>query len=154
MEEGWRISCEFNADRHEAAAADALIAAWRRELETLVNTPASQRALPEVQTADAVAEPTAMPRRLLRQPSRSYLQPLELYSDGKLPPMFAISQHSLWYPIARRRVANNRPLVDLQWRAEAIVPSLVPDAIVDIAADAARLIRAFDPAGAYYLISF
>jgi thioesterase domain-containing protein len=151
-EEGWRVSCEFNADRHEAAAADALIEAWRCELESLVNTP-SQPAKSEVQIADAVAEPMATPRPLLRQPSRSYLQPFELYSEGKLPPVFAISQHSLYYPIARR-VANDRPFVDLQWPADAPLPPLVPDAIADIAADAARLIRAFDPIGPYYLISF
>ena len=107
----------------------------------------------EVQIADAVAEPMATPRPLLRRPSRSYLQPLELYSEGKLPPVFAISQHSLYYPIARR-VANDRPFVDLQWPADALLPPLVPDAIADIAADAARLIRAFDPVGPYYLISF
>jgi thioesterase domain-containing protein len=152
-EEGWRISCEFNADRHEAAATDALIEAWRCELETLVSAPAPQRILPEVQTADAVAEPVAMPRPLLRQPSRSYLQPLELYSEGSLPPVFSISQHSLWYPIARR-LANDRPFVDLQWPEEAPLPPFTPDAITDIAADAARLIRAFDPVGPYYLISF
>ena len=152
-EEGWRISCEFNADRHEAAAADALIEAWRRELETLVNTPASQPAMAEVQTADAIAELEALPRPLLRQPSRSYLQPLEFYSEGKLPPIFAISQHSLYYPIARR-VANDRPFVDLQWPEDALLPPLVPNTIADIAADAARLIRAFDPVGPYYLISF
>lgn len=152
-EEGWRISCEFNADRHESAAADALIEAWRRELERLVNTPISQPAVSEVQVSDAVAKPIATPRPLLRQPSRSYLQPLELYSEGKLPPIFAISQHSLYYPIARR-VANDRPFVDLQWSVDAHTAPLVPEAIADIAADAARLIRAFDPVGPYYLISF
>lgn len=150
-EEGWRISCEFNADRHEAAAAEALIEAWHRELVALVDTPASQRAVPEFQATDAVAAP--VPRPLLRQPSRSYLQPVELYSEGKLPPIFAISQHSLYYPIARR-VADDRPFVDLQWPADAPMPPIVPDAIADIAADAARLIRAFDPVGPYYLISF
>lgn len=152
-EEGWRISCEFNADRHEAVAVDALIEAWRRELETLVNTPASQTAISRVQIADPVAEPMATPRPPLRQPSRGYLQPLELYSEGKLPPVFAISQHSLYYPIARR-VADDRPFVDLQWPADALPPPLVPDAMADMAADAARLIRAFDPAGPYYLISY
>ncbi len=136
-DEGWRISCEYNADRHEAAAVDALIAAWRVELETLVATPATERP----------------PQPLLRHPSRSYFQPFELYSEGKLPPVFAISQHSLYYPIARR-VANGRPFVDLQWSAGALPPQFAPDAIVDMAADAARLIRAFDPVGPYYLISF
>jgi thioesterase domain-containing protein len=152
-EEGWRISCEFNADRHEAAAANALIEAWRCELETLVNTRESQRALPEVQTAEAPPERLTIPEPLLRQPSRSYFQPFELYAEGKLPPVFAISQHSLYYAIARR-VAADRPFVDLQWQAEALPPPLVPDAIADMAADAARLIRAFDPVGPYYLISF
>jgi thioesterase domain-containing protein len=109
--------------------------------------------MPEAQTVDAVADSVAMPRPLLRKPSRTYFQPLEFYSEGKLPPIFAISQHSLYYPIARR-VANDRPFVDLQWPEDAPIPPLLPDAITDIAADAARLIRAFDPVGPYYLISF
>jgi thioesterase domain-containing protein len=152
-EEGWRVSCEFNTDRHEAAAVDALIEAWRCELDALVNTSAFRPAMPDVQIAEALADHVATPRPLLRHPSRSYLQPLELYSDGKLPPIFAISQHSLYYPIARR-VADDRPFVDLQWATDALLPPLVPEAIADIAADAARLIRAFDPVGPYYLISF
>ena len=152
-DEGWRISCEFDSDRHQASATDMLIAAWRRELEILVTAPASQRAPQEGHTADASAEPQVAPRPLLRQPSRSYFQPCELYSEGKLPPVFALSQHSLYYPIARR-VANNRPFVDLQWPAYTDPPRFVPDAIEDIAADAARQIRAFDPVGPYYLISY
>ncbi|MBX9651439.1 MAG: condensation protein [Xanthobacteraceae bacterium] len=152
-EEGWRISCEFNTDRHEAGAVDALIEAWRLELAALVNPPASHINMPEVRIEDALAEPVATTRPLLRQPSRNYFQPLELYSEGRLPPVFAISQHSLYYPIARR-VADDRPFIDLQWPADALLQPLIPDAIEDIAADAARLIRAFDPVGPYYLISF
>ena len=152
-EEGWRISCEFNTDRHEAVGVDALMEAWRQELESLVDPLASHTNMPEVRSEAALAELVATPRPLLRQPSRKYFQPVELYSEGRLPPVFALSQHSLYYPIARR-VANNRPFIDLQWPADALLPPLIPDAIEDIAADTARLIRAFDPVGPYYLISF
>ncbi len=152
-DEGWRISCEFNSDRHRAAAVDALIAAWRREIEGLIAAPAPKPAPQEAQADDPPAEPRFGPQPLLRQPSRRYFQPCDLYSEGKLPPVFAISQYSLYYPIARR-VADDRPFVDLQWSANTDQLPLGPEAIEDIAADAARQIRAFDPVGPYYLISY
>lgn len=152
-EEGWRISCEYNADRHDAAATESLIEAWRRELAKLADAVEPPAPVAEMPIEVDTTEPPAKRRALLRRPSRSYLQPVELYSEGSLPPVFAISQHSLYYPIARR-VAADRPFIDLQWPADAVLPPPVPDAIADIAADAARLIRAYDPVGPYYLISF
>ena len=152
--EGWRISCEYDSDRHDEAAVDALIAAWTRELERLVETPAYARAPQEVApTSEILAEQRAEVRPLMRQPTRTYFQPLALYTEGKLPPVFAISNASLYYPIARR-VANDRPFIDLQWRPEVAPPPLDADAIPDIAADAARQIRAFDPVGPYYLVGY
>lgn len=145
-EEGWRISCEHNTDRHRAAAVDDLLAAWRREIEALVETPPRRAAAP-------AAAPPAVACPLLRQPSRCYFQPVALQAEGRLPPVFALSNRSLYYPITER-IAGGRPFIDLQWREDAKTPPLGPDSIPDIAADAARRIREVDPRGPYYLVSF
>ncbi|WP_264052715.1 condensation domain-containing protein [Rhodopseudomonas palustris] len=159
-QEGWRISCEYNTDHHVAAAADALLIAWSEEMEAQVapaesdlNSVAS--ALKRDQPAGDIVEPLALSleRRVPnRCPTRPYFQPCVLQSDGKLPPIFALSNRSLYYPLVER-VAAGRPFIDLQWADDAELPPLDQDSICRIAADAVRQIRAHDPIGPYYLIS-
>lgn len=159
-QEGWRISCEYNIDHHVAAAADALLKAWSEELEAQVApiesdlgnaNPASKADQP---TGDVVAPlALSLERRLPnRRPTRPYFQPCVLQSEGKLPPIFALSNRSLYYPLVQR-VAAGRPFIDLQWADDAELPPLDQDSICRIAADAVRQIRAHDPVGPYYLIS-
>ncbi|MFT0877621.1 condensation domain-containing protein [Rhodopseudomonas sp. G2_2311] len=159
-QEGWRISCEYNTDHHVAAAADALLIAWSEEMEAQVAPAESDlnslaSALKRDQPAGDIVEPLALSleRRVPnRCPTRPYFQPCVLQSDGKLPPIFALSNRSLYYPLVER-VAAGRPFVDLQWADDAELPPLDQDSICRIAADAVRQIRAHDPIGPYYLIS-
>ncbi|MCW2283818.1 thioesterase domain-containing protein [Rhodoblastus acidophilus] len=143
-DEGWRISCEVNTDRHTAEAAETLLAAWRGKMEMLVAAPRVER---------PVGGPTAAVQPLLRKPSKNYFEPCKLFSAGKLPPVFALSNRSIYYPVARR-LADDRPFIDLQWRSDATPPPANSDVMSDIAADAARQIRAVDPVGPYHLVSY
>ncbi|QDL98006.1 condensation protein [Rhodopseudomonas palustris] len=159
-QEGWRISCEYNTDHHVAAAADTLLKAWSEEMEAQADLVESDRegwapASKGDQPSGDIATPVALSleRRLpSRRPTRPYFQPCVLQSEGKLPPIFALSNRSLYYPLVQR-VAAGRPFIDLQWADAAELPPLDQDSIRRIAADAVRQIRAHDPIGPYYLIS-
>lgn len=157
--EGWRISCEYNADIYTAEDTDGLLEAWRSAMERAATRPEPASHTDKTSTAPVVARsrpvdaiPSAADRLDLPVvATREYFQTFPLQPLGQLPPVFAFNNRSAYYPVARH-FGTERPFVDIQWRGEAELPPLGPNSIPDIAADAARKMREYDPDGPYYIM--
>jgi thioesterase domain-containing protein len=136
-QEGWRISCEYAADRYDDTFVDGLLQQWREELEAV--------------TLPAVARTPSLSTAALREPRASYFSLFAMQPDGDLPPIFAINNRSAYYPIAKY-LGTSRPFIDIHWRDEATPPPLSADSIPELAADVVRLVRSIDPYGPYYFM--
>ncbi len=158
--EGWRISCEYATVRHDEPAVQGLLEAWCAEMEVLA-TEAGIRLegspdprpelLPETFTVAPLVASAVLSADAPGEPSRVYFDLLAMQPAGTLPPIFAFNNRSAYYPIARW-FGTSRPFVDIQWREDATPPPISSQSITEIAADAAQLIRSFNPNGPYYLM--
>jgi thioesterase domain-containing protein len=157
-DEGWRLSCEADADLYDAETARSLLEAWRRCLEALATPPdgrlADCSAFREIFPRAAAVSELAKPRPAgqlspipVHAPSR---QVIRFHEGGTSTPMIALNNRSVYYQLARQ-LGDNRPFVDILLYHQDGPLELRSYAFEDFAAYAVRLIRWAQPTGPYVL---
>jgi hypothetical protein len=117
-DEGWRMSCESDADLYDAATAHGLVDAWQRCLEILVST------VPERRLADCTGLDVIQPRRRTEPaPRRAALtsipvhdparQVIRFNEHGAKTPVIMLNNQSVYFQLAQKLGAD-RPLIDIQ----------------------------------------
>lgn len=154
-DEGWRLSCDADADLYDAATAHGLVEAWQRCLETLISTTPGQR-LADCAELDVVkprrrAEPAPPPASLasipLHDPAR---QVIRFNEHGTRTPLIVLNNRSVYFQLAQKLGAD-RPLIDIQLyhpSGPIDLPALPFEAY---GAYALQLIRWAQPRGPYVL---
>jgi thioesterase domain-containing protein len=161
--EGWRISCEANAELYDEATTDLLLSHWRASLEALVRAPdehledchALRRISPRAPAARSPATrppagaPPWRPRREATpvEPSRLVVR---FNETGSRTPVIALNNRSVYFPLAKK-LGGDRPFIDIQLYHPDGPFDLPRRAFEDFAADAVRLIRWAQPKGPYIL---
>lgn len=158
-DEGWRLSCEADADLFDPATAQTLLDAWRRCLEVLATSPDELRladcpALQEIVPRTAAAPRPARPRSAgagepipVHDPAR---QVARFHEGGSRTPMVVFNNRSVYYQLARQ-LGEDRPFVDILLYHQDGPLDLKGYAFEDFAAYAVRLVRWARPHGPYIL---
>lgn len=91
--------------------------------------------------------------RLLREDAASLPdhQVIMIQPHGERPPVFAINNTGLFFPLARR-LGHDQPFIALQRYDPEVPEEIEPRTFEDIAADYVRIIRRVRPRGPYVLI--
>ena len=157
-DEGWRLSCEANADLYDPQTVQGLLQSWQECLHGIVTGPDRRLAdCPWLLAIEPRAEPArqtiaapAMRRREaigLDDPARHIVR---FHESGARTPMIVLNNRSVYYPLARA-LGEGRPFTDIQlyhpssrWDAEAC-------RFEDFAACAIRLVHSVQPKGPYIL---
>lgn len=158
-DEGWRLSCEANADLFDPDSVQGLLQSWQECLHGLATTPdrrladcswlsgIAMRALPAPPKLAAPAAQRHEPIAFDDDPGRHVVR---FHEAGTRTPMTVLNNRSVYYPLARE-LGEDRPFADIQlyhpsslWDAKAL-------RFEDLAARAVRLIRAVQPKGPYIL---
>lgn len=161
--EGWRISCEANADLYDGATVDLLLAHWRCSMEALIRAPGERLGdcgtlrqiparAPQARSPLATPSPGYSGRKLRREitpvePSRLVVR---FNEAGARTPVIALNNRSVYYPLAQKLGAE-RPFIDIQLYHPDGPFDLPRRAFEDFAADAVQLIRWAQPKGPYIL---
>lgn len=164
--EGWRISCEADADLYDSATVDLLLSQWRAGIEALVRAPderlsdcAILHRIPTraLETRQPLAAP---PHPALRWKPRTEAPPIDparlvvrFNADGARTPVIALNHRSVYFPLAQK-LGTDRPFVDIQVAHPDGPFDLPRRAFEDFAADAVRLIRWAQPKGPYILCGY
>lgn len=157
-DEGWRLSCEANADLYEPGTVQSLLQSWQECLHGLVTTP-------ECRLADcpwllAIAARAGSAQTTLAAPTVQRQEPIPVddparhvvrfHEAGASTPMIVLNNRSVYYPLARE-LGEDRPFTDIQlyhpasrWAAEA-------HRFEEFATHAIHLIRSVQPKGPYIL---
>lgn len=117
-DEGWRMSCDSDADLYDAATAGRLVEAWQRCLETLVSTMPGRhladcagldaiQPLRRVEPAPPPASPASIP---LHDPAR---QVIRFNEHGARTPLVVLNNRSVYFQLAQKLGAD-RPVIDIQ----------------------------------------
>lgn len=157
-DEGWRLSCEADADLFDPETAQALLDAWRRCLEALATSPDELRladcpALQEIAPrAGAAAPRPARPRGAgepipVHDPAR---QVARFHEGGSLTPMVVFNNRSVYYQLARQ-LGEDRPFIDILLYHQDGPLDLRGYTFEDFGAYAVRLVRWARPRGPYIL---
>lgn len=162
-DEGWRLSCEADADLFDAETAQTLLEAWRRCLEALATSPDELRladcpGLQEIAPRAATAPRPARPRGTgagtgmgepipVHDPAR---QVARFHEGGSLTPMVVFNNRSVYYQLARQ-LGEDRPFIDILLYHQDGPLDLRDYAFEDFAAYAVRLVRWARPHGPYIL---
>ena len=152
-DEGWRLSCEADADLYDAQTVQGLVEAWRQCLEALATAPdcrlADCPALPDISPRSDAGHVPAGPLKPIpvHDPSR---QVARFHEDGSRTPMIVFNNRSVYYQLARQ-LGEDRPFIDILLYHQDGPLELKPYAFEDFAAYAVRLIRWAQPRGPYIL---
>jgi thioesterase domain-containing protein len=146
-DEGWRLSCEADADLYDAETVQGLLEAWRLCFAALATSPDSR-------LSDCVALQAVSPRPggsgtpiPLHNPAR---QVVRFHEGGSKTPVIMLNNISVYYPLARE-LGEDRPFIDIQLYHPTGPIELPPHDFETFAAYAVRLIRWAQPKGPYVL---
>lgn len=152
-DEGWRMSCEADADLYELETVQGLVEAWRRCLEALATSP-------DCRLADCPALQEISPRASVAPDSAGHLKPIPVHDPaqqvarfhegGSRTPMIVFNNRSVYYQLARQ-LGEDRPFIDILLYHQDGPLELKSYAFEDFATYAVRLIRWAQPRGPYVL---
>lgn len=157
-DEGWRLSCEANADLYDPDTVQGLLQSWQECLQGLVTT--SDRRLVDCPWLLAVAARADPARPTVAAPTVQRQEPIifddparhivRFHEAGASTPIIVLNNRSVYYHLARE-LGDDRPFTDIQlyhpssrWDAQA-------DCFEDLTACTVRLIRSAQPKGPYIL---
>lgn len=155
-DEGWRLSCEADADLYEPATVEALLDAWRLCLETLATAAdgplAANAALagiatrsgPPPSTRPVVARGEPIP---VHEPER---QIARFHQGGARTPVTVLNNRSVYFQLARQ-LGEQRPFNDILMYHQDGRIDLDAYTFEDFGAYAVRLIRWAQSRGPYIL---
>ncbi len=157
-DEGWRMSCEADANLYDPATAQSLLEEWRRCLEGLVtssDTRLVDLAAPSgidrhgdaASRPEAVAIAEGLPAIPVHDPDR---QIVCFHTDASKTPVVVLNNISVYYQLARL-LGEDRPFIDVQLYHPTGPIDLPPYDAEVFAAYAMRLIRWARPKGPYIL---
>jgi thioesterase domain-containing protein len=146
-DEGWRLSCEADADLYESGTVRRLLDAWRLCFEALA-TSADGR-LADCPALQAIAPHAGEKATLIpfHNPAR---QVVRFHEAGSSTPVIVLNNVSVYYPLARQ-LGENRPFIDIQLYHPTGPLELPPCDFDAFAAYALRFIRWAQPKGPYIL---
>jgi thioesterase domain-containing protein len=154
-DEGWRLSCESDAELYDAATAHGLVEAWQRCLKTLVSTMPGRR-LADCDDLDALqprrrAEPAPLPAPPafipLHDPAK---QVIRFNEHGTKTPLIVLNNRSVYFQLAQKLGAD-RPVIDIQLYHPSGPIDLPRLPFEAYGAYALQLIRWAQPRGPYVL---
>jgi thioesterase domain-containing protein len=145
-DEGWRLSCEADADLYEADTVQGLLEAWRLCFEALATSADGRLAdCPALQAIASRAGETG-PSIPFHSPAR---QVVRFHETGTKTPVIMLNNVSVYYPLARQ-LGEDRPFIDIQLY-HPTGPLELPYEMEVFAAYAIRFIRWAQPKGPYIL---
>lgn len=157
-DEGWRLSCEANADLYEPSTVQSLLQAWQECLHGLVTTP--DRGLADCPWLLAVVVRAESAQPGLSAPAVQRHEPTDLddparhivrfHETGTSAPMVVLNNRSVYYPLARE-LGDNRPFIDIQLYHPSSRCDAKAHRFEELAARAIHLIRSVHPKGPYIL---
>jgi len=157
-DEGWRLSCEANADLYDPQTAQGLLQSWQECLHGIVTDP--DRRLADCPWLLAIGPRAEPARPTIAAPAVRRREEIELddparhivrfHEAGKSTPMIVLNNRSVYYPLARA-LGEGRPFTDIQLYHPSSRPDEETCRFEDFAASAIRLIRSVQPKGPYIL---
>ena len=155
--QGWRMSCEADADLFDEAAIDGMIAGWQEMMSALLSAP-------DARLSDGLADAGGgrLPANTGAIPARSpaKLSPkkvpfdqdriLVLQKQGSGIPIIGLNVTAFHFGLAK--LLPERRFLDIMLPDTVPPKRVVPRAMTDLAADAVQLIRRARPRGPYVLL--
>jgi thioesterase domain-containing protein len=146
-DEGWRLSCEADADLYEPDTVQRLLEAWRLCFEALATSADGRLAdCPALQAISLRAGENGTPIPF-HNPAR---QVVRFHEAGSRTPVIMLNNVSVYYPLARQ-LGEDRPFIDIQLYHPTGPLELPPCDFEVFAAYALRFIRWAQPKGPYIL---
>jgi len=146
-DEGWRLSCEADADLYDLETAQGLLEAWRKCFEALATSA-------DCRLADCPALQAVSPRAGENGTSIPFHNParqiVRFHESGSRTPVIMLNNVSVYYPLARQ-LGEDRPFIDVQLYHPTGPLELPPHDFEVFAAYAIRFIRWAQPKGPYIL---
>lgn len=157
-DEGWRLSCEANADLYEPDTVQSLLQSWQECLHGLVTTP--DRRLADCPWLLAIAARAGSAQPTLVAPAVRRPEPIvvddsarhvvRFHEAGTSTPMIVLNNRSVYYPLARE-LGEDRPFTDIQLYHPSSHWDAQPHRFEALATRAIHLIRSVQPKGPYVL---